>query len=112
VVDQHFGHARGFYIYEYRDGQVSLLERRDIPQYCFGPDGCRDHEELFEVIGGIIQDCAGVIVMRIGEAPRFKLAERGIQVFMTYDYVTDAVREAAAALAKTGKAAAPQAVQG
>jgi nitrogenase cofactor biosynthesis protein NifB len=102
VVDQHFGHARGFYIYEYRGGQVSLLERRDIPQYCFGPEGCRDHEELFWVIGGIIEDCAAVIVMRIGEAPRFKLAERGIQVFMTYDYVTDAVREAAA---KIGNAA-------
>jgi nitrogenase cofactor biosynthesis protein NifB len=98
VVDQHFGHAAGFYIYEYREGQVSLLERRDIPQYCFGPGGCRDHEELFEVIGGIIEDCAAVIVMRIGEAPRLKLAERGIQVFMTYNYVTDAVREAAAAI--------------
>jgi nitrogen fixation protein NifB len=40
VVDQHFGHAQGFYIYEYQHGRVSLLERRDIPQYCFGPEGC------------------------------------------------------------------------
>jgi MoaA/NifB/PqqE/SkfB family radical SAM enzyme len=107
VVDQHFGHALGFYVYEYREGQVSLLERRDIPQYCFGPGGCRDQGELLEVIAGIIGDCAGVIVMRIGEAPRFKLAQRGIRVFMTYNYVTDAVREAVAAFAKTGKTAAP-----
>jgi predicted Fe-Mo cluster-binding NifX family protein len=109
VVDQHFGQALGFYIYAYREGQVSLLDRRDSPQDCFGPEGCRDHEELFEVIGGIIQDCAGVIVMRIGETPRFKLAGRGIRVFMTYNYVTDAVREAAAELSETGKAATPKA---
>ncbi|MDR1506135.1 MAG: nitrogenase cofactor biosynthesis protein NifB [Treponema sp.] len=98
VVDQHFGHAHSFYIYEYQDGRVSLLERRDIPQYCFGPAECRDHEALFGGIAGIIGDCAGVIVMRIGEAPREMLAERGIRVFMTYNYVTDAVKEAAAAI--------------
>jgi predicted Fe-Mo cluster-binding NifX family protein len=107
VVDQHFGHATGFYVYECQEGQVSLLERRDIPQYCFGPDGCRDHEELFAVIGGIIQDCAGVIVMRIGEAPRLKLAGQGIRVFMTYNYVTDAVREAATVIRNTATASVP-----
>jgi MoaA/NifB/PqqE/SkfB family radical SAM enzyme len=107
VVDQHFGHTRGFYIYEERDGQVSLLERRDIPQYCFGPNGCREHDELFELIGGIIEDCSAVIVMRIGEVPRFKLAERNIRVFMTYNYVTDAVREAAAEIRNKASASLP-----
>jgi nitrogenase cofactor biosynthesis protein NifB len=105
VVDQHFGHALGFYIYEYRKGQVSLLERRDIPQYCFGSEGCHDHDAVFETIAEIVGDCAGVIVMRIGEVPRFMLAQRGIKVFITYNYVTDAVKAAAAELAETGKAA-------
>ncbi|MDR2313814.1 MAG: radical SAM protein [Spirochaetaceae bacterium] len=107
VVDQHFGHALGFYIYEYRNGQVSLLERRDIPQYCFGSEGCHDHEAVFEAIAKIVGDCAGLIVMRIGEVPRFMLAERGIKVFMSYNYVSDAVKAAAAELIEAGKAAVP-----
>jgi MoaA/NifB/PqqE/SkfB family radical SAM enzyme len=98
VVDQHFGHAAGFYIYEYRNGQVSLLERRDIPQYCFGSEGCHDHAAIFEVIAGLIKDCVAVIAMRIGEAPRVRLAEKGVRAFTTYNYVTDAVKEAAAEL--------------
>jgi nitrogenase cofactor biosynthesis protein NifB len=108
VVDQHFGHAQGFYIYEYRKGQVSLLERREIPQYCLGAEGCHDHDAVFKAIAEIVEDCAGIIVMRIGEVPRYMLAERGIRVFMTYNYVTDAVKAAAAELLKDPQAAAKE----
>jgi predicted Fe-Mo cluster-binding NifX family protein len=111
VVDQHFGHARGFYIYEYRNGRVSLLEKRDIPQYCFGPDGCRDHAAVFEAIAEIITDCAGVIAMRMGEAPRSMLAQRGVRFFMTYNYVTDAVKAAAEELLKDEKEPLPDPIR-
>jgi nitrogen fixation protein NifB len=96
VVDQHFGHAAGFYIYEYKNRQVNFVERREVSQYCFGPDHCgRDPENTIESIIKTIEGCSGVIVMRIGEVPRQRLAEKGIAVFMTYNYITDAVREAA-----------------
>jgi MoaA/NifB/PqqE/SkfB family radical SAM enzyme len=96
IVDQHFGHAAGFYIYEYKNRRVNYIERREIPQYCFGPEGCgRHNDETIDSIIKTIEGCAGIIVMRIGEAPRRLLAEKGIAVFMTYNYVTDAVREAA-----------------
>jgi predicted Fe-Mo cluster-binding NifX family protein len=96
AVDQHFGHVTGFYIYEYKNRRVSFVERREVSQYCFGSDNCgRDHEDAIDSIIKTIEGCSGVIVLRIGDAPRRLLAEKGISVFMNYNYVTDAVREAA-----------------
>jgi predicted Fe-Mo cluster-binding NifX family protein len=96
AVDQHFGHVTGFYIYEYKNRQVAFVERREVPQYCFGSDHCgREHEDAIDSIIQTIEGCSGVIVLRIGDAPRRRLAEKGISVFMNYNYVTDAVREAA-----------------
>ncbi|MDR3170199.1 MAG: radical SAM protein [Treponema sp.] len=95
LVDQHFGHATGFYMYEYKDGQITFIERREVPQYCFGSNRCGSAENTMERILETIAGCSGVIAMRIGEIPRVRLAEQGIEVFMTYNYITDAVREAA-----------------
>jgi nitrogenase cofactor biosynthesis protein NifB len=94
VVDQHFGHAEAFHIYEYRGSQVRFIERREIPQYCFGSSECGEQEERFAAIVDAIKDCSCVIAVRIGEAPRRELEKQGIKFFMTYDYVTDAVRRA------------------
>jgi MoaA/NifB/PqqE/SkfB family radical SAM enzyme len=95
LVDQHFGHTLAFYVFEYSDGQVNFFERREIPQYCFGSEECRNHEETMKAILSVVEDCSGVIAVRIGETPRAMLAEKGIRFFMTYDYVINAVRAAA-----------------
>ncbi|MDR2051873.1 MAG: nitrogenase cofactor biosynthesis protein NifB [Treponema sp.] len=98
AVDQHFGHASAFYIYQYKNGRVEFIEKRDVSRYCRGRENCGHnaaewHEEGLNGILETLEDCDGVIAMRIGEVPRRRLAERGIRFFMTYDYVTDAVKE-------------------
>jgi MoaA/NifB/PqqE/SkfB family radical SAM enzyme len=103
LVDQHFGHTLAFYIFDYLDGQVNFFERREIPQYCFGPEACRDSLETMEAILSVVEDCSGVIAVRIGETPRAMLAEKGIRFFMTYDYVTNAVRAAAEQIAENAE---------
>ncbi|MDR3337700.1 MAG: nitrogenase cofactor biosynthesis protein NifB [Treponema sp.] len=97
VVDQHFGHAEAFHVYEYQGGQVRFIEKREIPRYCFGSSECGEQEDRFAAIVNTIKDCSCVIAVRIGEAPRRELEKQGIKFFMTYDYVTDAVRRAAGA---------------
>jgi predicted Fe-Mo cluster-binding NifX family protein len=100
LVDEHFGHAESFYIYEWKDGAVFPVERREIDEkYCGQSQGCGEptgvgHGSKFATVFDAVSDCAGVIVMRIGEEPRTRLAERGIKVIMTYDYVEEAVRGA------------------
>jgi nitrogenase cofactor biosynthesis protein NifB len=98
AVDQHFGHASAFYIYQYKNGKVEFIEKRDVSRYCRGRENCGRNaaewrEDDFRGILETLGDCDGVIAMRIGEVPRRRLAEQDIRFFMTYDYVTDAVKE-------------------
>jgi nitrogenase cofactor biosynthesis protein NifB len=95
LVDEHFGHAETFSIYEVKAGVPSLLERREVARYCTGHAECRSHEDTLEAIFKTIADCEAVLSLRIGEVPRRALMERGIKAVMTYDYVENAVREAA-----------------
>jgi hypothetical protein len=79
LVDQHFGHAEKFYIYAWDDGRVSLKERRSALQFCRGKKGCFDHDEKILTPAEVLEDCAAVISLRIGDAPRLMLESRGHQ---------------------------------
>ncbi len=99
LVDQHFGHASDFYIYAVGDGEVRFVERRGVGKYCDGTEGCDGKgggkQFKFEQIYEAIKDCAGIVAMRIGEAPRQKLSEKGISVWTSFGRIEDAVEEAA-----------------
>ncbi|MDR1352116.1 MAG: radical SAM protein [Treponema sp.] len=103
VVDQHFGHAKAFGIYEYDRGRVSFIEKREIPQYCFGPRGCGETGEPIAAILKTIADCSGLISMRIGGPPRARLEENGVRVWTTYNYISAAVEDAAKELNKNAE---------
>jgi GMP synthase-like glutamine amidotransferase/predicted Fe-Mo cluster-binding NifX family protein len=95
LVDQHFGHAQKFYIYEY-DGGVTFKECRNVPQYC--APGEREKTDTMDAILKTIGDCVCVLCLRIGEPPRRILAARGIKAIMAYNSIEEAVKEAAQSL--------------
>ncbi len=100
LVDQHFGHATDFYIYEANGSEVRFVERRGVGKYCDNTPGCDGKgggkQMKFEEIHRAIEDCAAVITMRIGEAPRQKLAEKGMMAFTGFGRIEEAVQDAAA----------------
>ena len=94
-IDEHFGHVSEWYIYECRDGEARYLEKRKVKQYCEGPENCEEADDKISRIIRTISDCNAVITMRIGEAPKKKLAEKRIQSIVTFDRIEDAVKKAA-----------------
>lgn len=96
LVDQHFGQVTQFYVYEYKNGKAVFLEKRSIPKYCNGSEECSSGEDKINRIIEIIEDCKAVIALRIGEAPKEKLRQMGIQVYTTYDRIEASVEKAAA----------------
>ncbi|WP_070000137.1 nitrogenase cofactor biosynthesis protein NifB [Cellulosilyticum sp. I15G10I2] len=95
LIDEHFGHAKTFYIYDYKEGKPVYIENRNVNKYCEGSDACDEEQDKIEKILNTIQDCQGVLTLRIGHAPEKKLMDRGIKVFKTYDRIEKAVQEAA-----------------
>ncbi len=94
MVDQHFGHVTEFYVYEYVNGNTLFKEKRSVSRYCNGALDCDDREESMESIFRAISDCNAVIAMRIGEAPKQRLKQRGIRVFTMVDRIENSVKQA------------------
>jgi len=66
MVDQHFGHASMFLIYETDGVKEKLVELRSVERYCTGSDQCGDEEDRKNAIIAQLQDCDAVVSMRIG----------------------------------------------
>lgn len=99
-VDMHFGHASEFYIYEYKNGDSRYLEKRDVEKYCNGKEVCEEEEDKFAKLSKIVSDCSGILCLRIGDEPKKKLKNMGIEVFMTCETIETAVEKAAQAILK------------
>jgi nitrogen fixation protein NifB len=84
LVNQHFGHAKEFQIYEVGGDEVRFVGHRKIDQYC---QGGYSEEASFEHIMKAIADCKAVLVSKIGNCPQEKLQEAGIKTVEAYDVI-------------------------
>lgn len=75
VVNQHFGHAREFYIYEVVGDDVKLLEKRKVEPVCDG--GNHDDKRLGENMDKI-GDCNYLLVSKIGYGAVAVAKQRGV----------------------------------
>lgn len=93
LVDQHFGHASEFLIYDASAGSVKFIERRQLGQYCYGQENCKTTDQKINKISGVLSDCDCLLALRIGDAPKKALEEKGLHVNMTCNRIEDAIRE-------------------
>lgn len=80
-INQHFGHAERFLIYEVEEGCVRLVDERKVERYCsFDPQHpLRSH--VLQGIAEALQGCRAVATAQIGEHPRGELENLGIEPF-------------------------------
>lgn len=84
LVNQHFGHAKEFQIYEVDGNEARFVSHRKIDLYCQGGYG---EEASLENIIQAIADCKAVLVAKIGDCPKEKLHKAGIQTVEAYDAI-------------------------
>ena len=70
-VDQHFGQAECFLIYDVGASGAVLAESRSISAHAIGDEDRRD------TIVRMLADCSDLLVARIGPMPQAKLAAAG-----------------------------------
>ncbi|TSA13522.1 MAG: dinitrogenase iron-molybdenum cofactor biosynthesis protein [Deltaproteobacteria bacterium] len=77
-VNDHFGRAKRFLIYDLND-KLTLVEERPSESLSVGdPDHPFDAEK-FERIAALLKDCAKIYITKIGATPAAKLIEMGIE---------------------------------
>ena len=98
VVNQHFGRARSFYVYQMNDKKAEFVEKRIGRPFCHG--GEHDDEDLQDTID-LLSDCKEVYVLEIGAGAEDALTERGIQPVKRRGLVEKVVLERAESYAGT-----------
>jgi predicted Fe-Mo cluster-binding NifX family protein len=82
-INQHFGHAERFLIYEVDQGEATLVDEKFVERYCsFDPEHPL-RGNLLRGIGEALQGCRAVVTAQIGEHPRGELDKLGVEPFVT-----------------------------
>jgi nitrogen fixation protein NifB len=108
VVNEHFGHAHEFLVYEVDPHSARFIGHRKCTPYCMGDAACGDGET---VLAGIIRSLDGVEVLlasKIGFEPWGDLEKAGIQPNGEHamEPIDDALRAVYDELAAAGRLAA------
>ena len=77
-VNDHFGMAERFLIYDLNDKMTFVEERPTVPYSVGDPDHSFDPEK-FAQVSGLLEDCGKIYVTKIGEVPCAKLKEMSIE---------------------------------
>lgn len=83
AINEHFGHAKQFWIYELDGSECRLLEKREVEHYCLGNHSSKT---AMAKILTTIADCRAVFVAKIGEGPTEKLQAIGVVAVADYAY--------------------------
>lgn len=93
LVDQHFGHAEYFLIYQAQAGSIKFLEKRAVSKYCFGSDECGEQENRMDIILKALDDCDVILTLRIGYHPQKILEAKGKKAIQTYGIIEEEINK-------------------
>lgn len=93
-VNQHFGHATEFMIYDTDGTEVKFIGMRKIQAYCQGTADCNGEKgETLQEITTILSDCRILLSSGIGDAPRATLNKAGILPLVRKGGIQEAILE-------------------
>ena len=81
-VNQHFGHAERFLIYEVEGAQARLVDEKKVERYCSFD---QDHPLRGHILQGIataLSGCRAIVCAQIGQAPQMEMERLGIDTFV------------------------------
>jgi len=89
-VNQHFGHAREFQIFEVGAEGARFTGHRRVDRYCGGGDG---EDDVLEATIKALEGVSVVLTAKIGRCPRERLATAGVLVSDEFalDYIETAI---------------------
>jgi len=88
IVDQHFGSARIFQIYDIKDGAGVFVEARQTAAKCQG-----ECEGGFNHLLSALKDCEAVFVLKIGPAAAAFMAGHNKRVFEAMGGIDEIIAE-------------------
>jgi predicted Fe-Mo cluster-binding NifX family protein len=90
AVNQHFGHARTFHIFDLNDRDWAFVETREV-EAC-----CQDHDhttDRFDAVLKTLSDCEAILASKIGYGAAQYLMQHGMKVCQAAGAIPDVLEE-------------------
>ncbi|ADC89048.1 nitrogenase cofactor biosynthesis protein NifB [Thermocrinis albus DSM 14484] len=88
LVNEHFGTAKEFLIYEVSAKGAKFIHHRKVTPYCHGSISCLEGENILEDTIAKLSDCKAIIAAKIGFEPRDVLKQRNIDCVDEFAYLS------------------------
>lgn len=90
VVNEHFGRAKCFHIFEVKGSGYKYLETRNVNQCCT-QEGHTN--QAFDKVIEKIKDCVAIVVSKIGDGASLYLEEKGFAIFEAPYFIDEVIKK-------------------
>jgi len=93
-VDEHFGKAKSFLIYDIENKTPSFMGKRETTPLSEGDPKHPFNRERFEKVYDVISDCKVVLCIQIGKRPEKELRELGVEPVVYLGAIENGLKKA------------------
>ncbi len=90
-IDTHFGKAKSFFVFEFANNQLSLVEQRSTGNYCSDLPKHAFRKDEFQRVYEVIKDCQVLYTLKIGDVPAEKFRSLGMEVRQCEGLISKAI---------------------
>ncbi|KAF0219211.1 MAG: dinitrogenase iron-molybdenum cofactor biosynthesis [Geobacteraceae bacterium] len=81
-INQHFGHAERFLIYDVDGADAKLVDEKMVERYCSYDQDHPLRAHLLAAIAGALKECRAVVCAQIGQGPQMEMERLGVDTFV------------------------------
>lgn len=94
-INQHFGHAVRFLIYDVERTAVKLIDEKTVEKYCSYDEAHPLRGHVLRGIAEALQGCRAIVCSQIGQAPQEEMGRLGFDVYTLEGEINTALTELA-----------------
>ena len=91
-VDQHFGHAERFLLFDHGSGNPQPVREVAVEKYCSSDPDHPFHQPRFAAIASALEGCRAVVTEMIGDLPKQELQKVGLTPIVTSGPIAAALK--------------------
>lgn len=92
-INQHFGHAVRFLIYDVAGTSVKLVAEKEVEKYCTYDEAHPLRGHVLRGIAEALQGCRAIVCSQIGPAPQEEMGRLGFEVYALEGEINPALAE-------------------
>ena len=97
-INQHFGHAERFLVYEVEGDSVKLVDEKKVERYCSYDEAHPLRGHILRAFAEALQGCGAIVCSQVGQAPQEEMTRLGFPVYALHGEIKPALIELAKAL--------------